>query len=134
MAGDLIFITQEQEHKVFTRKGADLFMKKEITLLDALVGFEFSLTHLDGHVYTIYTKKGEIVSDKTKKVVRGLGMPFFKDSMSNGNLIIDFHVIMPKRGTFSEDQLKELATILPGKVNKRPESDKYEMLGDFHKD
>lgn len=28
LAGDLIFITQEKQHSVFTRKGADLFMKK----------------------------------------------------------------------------------------------------------
>jgi DnaJ-class molecular chaperone len=33
MAGDLIFVTQEKEHKLFTRKGADLFMKKQISLL-----------------------------------------------------------------------------------------------------
>ncbi len=76
-------------------------MKKEISLLEALTGFEFVLTHLDAHEYTIYTKKGEIVSDRTKKVVRGLGMPFFKDSLSHGNLIIEFHVVMPKRGTLN---------------------------------
>lgn len=76
-------------------------MKKEITLYEALTGFEFILTHLDDHQYTIYSKKGEIMSDLSKKVVRGLGMPFYKDSMSHGNLIIEFHVIMPKRGTLT---------------------------------
>lgn len=88
MAGDLILIVQEKEHEIFTRKGADLFMKKDITLVEALTGLEFTLTHLDGHEYSIYTKKGEILSDKSKKVVGGLGMPFFKDSLSHGNLII----------------------------------------------
>lgn len=39
LAGDLIFVTQEKEHKTFTRKGADLFIKKNITLLEALAGF-----------------------------------------------------------------------------------------------
>jgi DnaJ-class molecular chaperone len=38
LAGDLYFITQEKEHKIFTRKGADLFIKKDITLLEALTG------------------------------------------------------------------------------------------------
>jgi len=33
-------------------------MKKKITLVEALIGFEFSLTHLDGTVYKIYTGKG----------------------------------------------------------------------------
>jgi len=32
-----------------------------------------------------------------KKVVRGLGMPFHKDPLSHGNLVIEFHVVMPKR-------------------------------------
>ena len=33
-------------------------------------------------------------------------MPFFKDSLSHGNLIIEFHVIMPKRGTLNPEQVK----------------------------
>jgi DnaJ family protein A protein 2 len=77
--------------------GADLYMKKDITLLDALIGFDFKIKHLDGTEYTIYTGKGEVISDEMKKVVRGLGMPFFKDAMSHGNLIIEFHVVMPKK-------------------------------------
>lgn len=63
MAGDLIFITQEKAHKVFTRIGADLSIKKDITLLQALTGFEFKIKHLDGTEYTIYTGKGEVISD-----------------------------------------------------------------------
>lgn len=58
-----------------------------------------------------------------KKVVRGLGMPFFKDPMSHGNLIIQFHVIMPKRGEISKEQIDSLVAILPGKINKRPTGD-----------
>jgi DnaJ family protein A protein 2 len=58
MAGDLIFVVQEKDHKTFTRKGADLFMKKNITLAESLVGFEFELKHLDGQSFTIYTARG----------------------------------------------------------------------------
>lgn len=68
--------------------GADLSMKKSITLREALTGFDFKIKHLDGTEYTIYTGKGEVISDEMKKVVRGLGMPFHKDPMSHGNLII----------------------------------------------
>lgn len=63
MAGDLIFITQEQPHDVFTRKGADLWMKKTITLVEALVGCQFKIKHLDKTEYQIYTGKGEIIGD-----------------------------------------------------------------------
>lgn len=88
IAGDLIFITQEQPHNVFTRKGADLFIKKDITLLEALTGFQFELKHLDGTSYPIYTGKGEIIGDGMKKMIRGFGMPFHRDPMSHGNLVI----------------------------------------------
>jgi hypothetical protein len=47
-------------------------MRKNITLAEALIGFEFKLKHLDGSVYNIYTAKGEVLGDKEKKVVRGL--------------------------------------------------------------
>lgn len=105
-------------------------MKKQITLLEALTGFQFQLKHLDGTEYTIYTGKGEVIADQTKKVVRGLGMPFHKDPMSHGNLIIQFHVVMPKRGDISKENMEILISLLPGKVNKRPEGE-YEMFEDF---
>ena len=39
LPGDLIFVVQQKPHDVFERKGADLFMKKTIPLVDALIGF-----------------------------------------------------------------------------------------------
>lgn len=41
MAGDVILVVNIQPHEVFERKGADLYMKKKITLLEALTGFNF---------------------------------------------------------------------------------------------
>lgn len=73
--------------------------------MEALTGFDFKLKHLDGAELTIYTGKGEVVGDHDKKVVRGLGMPFHKDPMSHGNLIIEFKVMMPKRGDLNKEQL-----------------------------
>jgi len=35
-------------HELFKRKGADLMIEKEITLLQALTGVDFILKHLDG--------------------------------------------------------------------------------------
>ena len=48
MAGDVhvrIFI---EKHKEFTRKGADLFVDKKVTLLEALTGTNYKFRHLDG--------------------------------------------------------------------------------------
>mmetsp|Transcript_27557 Transcript_27557/g.5061 ORF Transcript_27557/g.5061 Transcript_27557/m.5061 type:complete len:104 (-) Transcript_27557:383-694(-) len=46
--GDLIVILTEKEHSVYKRKKADLVMTKTITLKQALTGFSFDITHLDG--------------------------------------------------------------------------------------
>lgn len=62
-----------------------------------------------------------------KKVVRGLGLPFHKDPMSHGNLIIEFHVVMPKRDELTKEQIEGLISLLPGKPSKRPAGD-YEMF------
>lgn len=46
--GDVIITIKEMPHKVFKRKGADLLIEKEISLLEALTGVDFVITHLDG--------------------------------------------------------------------------------------
>jgi DnaJ homolog subfamily A member 2 len=46
--GDVIVQIREKKHKLFSRKGADLYMEKEISLIEALTGLEFVITHLDG--------------------------------------------------------------------------------------
>merc|ERR1712039_238811 len=49
------------EHADFKRKGADLFIERKISLVEALCGFELELTHLDGRKLSIKTSPGEIV-------------------------------------------------------------------------
>jgi DnaJ-class molecular chaperone len=51
LAGDLVFVIVETEHPTFRREGNDLYMTHAISLVDALVGFETTITHLDGHPY-----------------------------------------------------------------------------------
>eukprot|EP00440_Ansanella_granifera_P047969 gb/GFBE01051962.1/.p1 GENE.gb/GFBE01051962.1/~~gb/GFBE01051962.1/.p1 ORF type:complete len:512 (+),score=191.56 gb/GFBE01051962.1/:1-1536(+) len=60
-AGDVIFVLKQQEHAIFKRKGADLFVEKKISLVEALCGFEMEITHLDGRKLLIKTSPGEIV-------------------------------------------------------------------------
>ena len=47
-AGDVVFIVAQQKHAVFKRKGADLLMSKEISLLEAMCGVDFKVDFLDG--------------------------------------------------------------------------------------
>merc|ERR1719326_1333752 len=64
-AGDVIFVLKQQEHKLFKRRGADLFIERTISLVEALCGFELELTHLDGRKLHISTSPGEIVKPMT---------------------------------------------------------------------
>ena len=131
LAGDVIFVVIIQKHPVFTRVGADLFIRKKISLLDALTGFEFTVKHLDGSTHQVSLLKNEIISDQENKIVRGLGMPFFKDSMNNGNLIVQFEVVMPPKSSIGKDKFEALEKILGGKIQPRPVDDKYDMLEEF---
>merc|ERR1712151_1127183 len=59
--GDVVFVLKEQEHAEFKRKGADLYVERTISLVEALCGFELELNHLDGRKLLIKTSPGEIV-------------------------------------------------------------------------
>merc|ERR1719356_87128 len=59
--GDVIFVCKEQKHPDFKRKGADLFIERKISLVEALCGFSMELKHLDGRNLLIKTSPGEII-------------------------------------------------------------------------
>lgn len=68
--GDILFILQEKEHPVFARKNDDLLVRKEVTLVEALCGFKFVLTHLDDRKVVISSKPGEILKPYSGPNVR----------------------------------------------------------------
>jgi DnaJ family protein A protein 2 len=111
MAGDLIVRLLIEPHKRFERKGADLFFKKKISLYEALTGCAFYVEQLDGKKLLISTYPGEVISPGTRKELKGKGMPFYKDSMSHGNLYVDFDVEFPKKNEMKN--LEDLKKILP---------------------
>jgi DnaJ-class molecular chaperone len=47
-AGDLVLTIETQPHPDITRRGDDLYLDMDISLLDALTGFTTSFKHLDG--------------------------------------------------------------------------------------
>merc|ERR1719359_2456566 len=59
--GDVIFLLKQQEHADFKRRGADLFIERKISLVEALCGFEMEIPHLDGRKLIIKSGPGDIV-------------------------------------------------------------------------
>ncbi|XP_042587401.1 dnaJ homolog subfamily B member 11 [Cyprinus carpio] len=101
--GDLRFRIKVLKHPVFERRGDDLYTNVTISLVEALVGFEMEITHLDGH-------KVHIGRDKTTKPgariwKKGEGLPNFDNNNIRGSLIVTFDVDFPKEQL--DDQQKD---------------------------
>mmetsp|Transcript_14213 Transcript_14213/g.1277 ORF Transcript_14213/g.1277 Transcript_14213/m.1277 type:complete len:106 (+) Transcript_14213:864-1181(+) len=99
MPGDLHIRFRIKKHKLFTRKGADLYLDKKISLLESLTGFNFEIPHLDGKKLLVTTMPGDIISPNTVKTIKNKGMPFFKDGYTYGNLFVKFTVEFPSEGS-----------------------------------
>lgn len=116
--GDINFIVQEKEHSLFKRKGADLLIIKSLSLNQALCGFKFMITHLDGRKIVIKTKPGEVIKPESGqspfvKRVAEEGMPSHRNPFVRGDLYIVFKVTFPEDGELSEETLKILRKTLP---------------------
>ena len=90
--GDVIAVVKIKPHKTYKRTGADLAMEKEISLLDALTGVNFVLTHLDGRKIRIQSEEGAVIKPNSTMTCEGLGMPFHKTPYKFGNLFISFKI------------------------------------------
>jgi DnaJ family protein A protein 2 len=77
--GDVVFVVQQKEHKIFKRKNDDLLIQQKIPLVEALCGTTFLLTHLDGRKIVVKTQPGEIVRPGDVKTIDDEGMPMHKN-------------------------------------------------------
>ncbi|CAG4990590.1 unnamed protein product [Parnassius apollo] len=112
--GDVIIVLQQKPHEVFQCTGLnDLIMKRDITLTEALCGFEFVVKHLDGRDLLIRHSAGEIIKPGDLKGILGEGMPQYKNPFEKGNLYIKFNIIFPENNFATEEQLKQIESILP---------------------
>jgi len=109
--GDIIVVLQQKEHATFKRDGDDLFMEQELTLYEALCGYELRITHLDGRTLRVQSEPGQVVTPGDIKCVASEGMPIHKRPYEKGRLIIRFSVAFPK--VMPNDSIKLLEKALP---------------------
>lgn len=119
--GDVIFILQEKKHPVFQRKNADLLIQKELTLMEALCGYEFVIDHLDGRKILVKSKPGEVLRPDASlgepyvKCIDGEGMPVKgTGGYEKGKLFIYFRIQFPRDGQLSGAAVDQLKRVLPG--------------------
>jgi DnaJ homolog subfamily A member 2 len=113
--GDVVFILVQKEHDVFERKGMDLIMTKEISLIEALGGFQFSVTHLDGRELLIKNPEGDVIKPGDIRSIRDEGMPLQGDPFHKGQLFIKFNVKFPDSGFLKKPAIQQLEKILPAR-------------------
>mmetsp|Transcript_25606 Transcript_25606/g.35363 ORF Transcript_25606/g.35363 Transcript_25606/m.35363 type:complete len:354 (-) Transcript_25606:234-1295(-) len=101
--GDLKFKIKTAPNKKFRRDGNHLHYEMTISLVDALVGFELTVEHLDGHKVPIkstkVTKPGDVVK------VAQEGMPLYDRAKKFGDLFIHYTVAFPKSLTEAQKEV-----------------------------
>ncbi len=92
----------DDEASKFERKGVDhLLYKKKISLLEALTGYQFVITHLDGRKLrvaspsTLDNTTHQVVKPGDLKLISREGMPSLRNPLVKGNLVIQFEVEFP---------------------------------------
>jgi len=95
--GDIVIILQEKPDTScpFHRKGDDLILQHNLTLSEALTGFRFEVTQLDGRILIIESEPGDIVKPGDIRVIEGEGFPKLKNPYLKGNLYIKFKLVFP---------------------------------------
>ncbi|XP_051143119.1 dnaJ protein homolog ANJ1-like [Andrographis paniculata] len=113
VTGDIVFVLQQKEHPKFKRKAEDLFINHRLSLTEALCGFQFIITHLDGRLLLVKSQPGEVVKPDSYKAINDEGMPVYQRPFMKGKLYIHFNVDFPD--SLSPDQVEALGNILPAK-------------------
>ena len=101
--GHLIFVIQELPHPIFQRDRNDLHTILQITLKEALLGFEKEIKHLDDHIVTI-SKNGVVQPGDIIKI-RGEGMPIHQSS-DTGDMFVKIEIVLPTELTEKQKESK----------------------------
>eukprot|EP00871_Galdieria_phlegrea_P001121 jgi/Galph1/2009/GphlegSOOS_G672.1 len=71
LPGDVVVVIQQKEHEIFKRKGSNLIMAKDISLVEALCGAVFTVEHLDGRTLLVRTEPGTVLEPDSVKTIPG---------------------------------------------------------------
>jgi len=113
--GDVVIVLDEQEHEKFKRRGNDLIMTMNLELVEALCGFQKTVTTLDQRTLVVTNIPGDVVKHEDIKQITGEGMPVYRDPFTKGRLIIQFSVKFPPKNFIPAKNIELLEKILPAR-------------------
>ncbi|KAI9282648.1 hypothetical protein BY458DRAFT_496863 [Sporodiniella umbellata] len=91
--GNVVFVVNTAPHPTFERRGDNLYTIQHITLIEALVGFSKSLTHLDHS--KVELKRDGITQYGFVQTIKGQGMPLEDNEHRHGDLFVEYQVVFP---------------------------------------
>lgn len=106
--GDIIFVIKEKVHPTFKREGDNLIMHCDISLHEALTGFNKNIKLLNGKVELI--KVDMLKNTKDPYRIKNLGMPIRKSGkiIAYGDILIHFNIDL----NITQTKKKELSKLL----------------------
>lgn len=103
----MIFVVKEISHPVFRRERNDLHTVLEISLKEALLGFDREITHLDDRIINVkrdtVTQPGDIIK------INDEGMPIHQSS-EKGDLYVRIDIKFPQ--ILTEKQIESKLSII----------------------
>ncbi|KAL0088796.1 hypothetical protein J3Q64DRAFT_1675758 [Phycomyces blakesleeanus] len=126
--GNLLVVISQQKHKVFKRLHDDLAATVQITLTEALTGFNrVLLVHLDGQPIKVSHPGGNVIKPGMQKIIKKMGMPVQDNPRTKGDLYIKFDVVFPDKIDIPKDNKITLEDLLP-KTTENALSDEADDL------
>lgn len=107
--GDLILEINILDHKIFTRKGNDLYYKCELSFIESVIGKDIEIP-LFKEVLKLNTSVFGVISNGKNYTIEDKGMPLMNSNTKKGNLYIQFSINYPK--IKNKEHIKELEKLL----------------------
>lgn len=93
-AGDLLIAVTVLPHKLFTRKGSDLYMTYPITVVQAMLGDKVKIPAIKGDPVMLTIPEGTQSGDTVK--IRSAGVDTGRRLVSKGDMYVKLVVDIPK--------------------------------------
>lgn len=103
--GDVRIMINILQHPVFKVENLDLHIEKTISLKDALCGFHFEIHHLNGRLFQLSNKPGNIIKPGSIKTIPNLGL---EKNGETGSIKIKFNVDFPE--SLTPEQIQTLSS------------------------
>jgi len=127
--GDLYIFIRVKPHKIFERRGNDVYMEMPVTFAQAALGAEISVPTLDGKA-TLKVPEG--IQTHTLLRLKGKGIPHLRGG-GRGDQLVKIIIATPTKLTDQQKELLQEFSRLSGEENYRSEKKNGKQKGIFER-